>query len=107
MKRLQFCIIKVIMSSRWIAIFTSLVAKRQRRHSMTSTVGPAPVPWITGGQKSTKTHFQGGAGHSRSPEQGKRAKIFLEKGLFRAQNRAKKPDVKEFFDVEEHLNSKN
>ncbi len=33
---------------------------------------------------------QGGAGHLGSPEQGKRAKIFLGKGLFGAQNRATK-----------------
>ncbi len=50
--------------------------------------------------------IQGGAGHLASPEQGKRAKIFFEKGLFQAQNRATKPDVKEFFDVEEHFNGK-
>ena len=36
------------------------------------------------------TSIQGGAGHLGSPEQGKRAKIFFEKGLFRAQNRATK-----------------
>ncbi len=42
-----------------------------------------------------------------SPEKGKKAKIFFEKGLFRAQNRATKPDVKEFVKVEEHFNGKN
>ncbi len=36
-----------------------------------------------------------------SPEQGKRAKIFFEKGILQAQ----KPDMKEVFDVEEHFRS--
>ncbi len=35
-----------------------------------------------------------------SPEQGKRAKIFFEKGLFQAENRATKAKCEGFFDVE-------
>ena len=47
-------------------------------------------------QKSVCT-FQGGAGHLGSPEQGKRAKIFFEQGVLRAQNRATKTRLEGVF----------
>ena len=50
---------------------------------------------------------QGGAEHLGSPEQGQGARIFFEKkGYFGHKTGPQKPDVKGFFDVKEHSNSK-